>query len=151
MRIKTLKPQHGFTVIEMLVILVIIGILLSLLFVTHAGIAQKERNTERQRDIGELRDEIESYYAQNNKYPTLSELNSNQWRSTNMKGADREILRDPSNKSYSLAAKPVAKMYAYAVTSPSGTPCDNQETDCIQYTLTATLEGGGTFVKNNLN
>jgi prepilin-type N-terminal cleavage/methylation domain-containing protein len=150
MRIKTLT-QHGFTIIEMLVVVVIIGILLSLLFVTHAGISQKERNTERQRDISELRDEIESYYSQNNKYPTLDELNSSQWRNSNMKGAEREILRDPHGRSYMLATKPATNVYAYAVTSASGMPCDNQKADCTQYTLTATLEGGETFVKNNLN
>lgn len=150
MRVTT-RTQRGFTIIEIFVILVIIGILLSLLFVTHAGISQRERNTERQRDIGELRDEIESYYSQYNKYPTLSELNDTAWRKSNLKGIDHEILRDPSSKSYSFAAKPTKKIYAYTVTSASGTSCDNKKTDCTQYTLTATLEGGGTFVKNNLN
>lgn len=150
MSTKTLK-QNGFTIIEILVVLVIIGILGSLLFVTHAGIAQKERNTERQRDISELRDVIESYYSQYNRYPTLSDLNSSQWRTANMKGVDRETLRDPSSKSYDLVAKPAKQVYAYNVTSANGDPCDNKTADCTQYTLTATLEGGGTFVKNNLN
>ena len=38
-----------------------------------------------------------------------------------------------------------------AALSTSGSACDNAKIDCTQYTLTATLEGGGTYVKNNLN
>lgn len=150
MRAKNLT-QRGFTIIEIFVVLVIIGILLGLLLVTHAGISQRERNTERQRDVSELRDKLEAYYSLYNKYPSLTELNDGQWRKDNLKGIDREILRDPSSKSYELAAKPAKNIYAYAVTSASGNPCDNKKADCTQYTLTATLEGGGTYVKNNLN
>jgi Tfp pilus assembly protein PilE len=143
--------ERGVTVIELLVLLVIIGILAGLIISTHAGIAEKERNTERQRDVGELRDELEAYYSQYNKYPALAQVNNASWRQANMKGLDREVLRDPSSSSYKLAAMPAKDVYAYTVTSPSGKACDDVTITCTQYTLTATLEGGGTYVKNNLN
>jgi prepilin-type N-terminal cleavage/methylation domain-containing protein len=148
---KNLKQQRGFTVIELMVVAVIVGILLTLVLTTHAGIAQKERNTERERDIAELRDGLEAYYYLYSKYPTLTELNNTSWRSTNMKSIDKEVYRDPSGKSYNLIAKPAKAVYAYAVTSASGIACNNIKVACSQYTLTATLEGGGTYVKNNLN
>lgn len=148
---RNLRPQGGFTIIELVVVIVIIGILLALIVSTHAGVARSERNTERQRDIAELRDELEAYYAQNNFYPTLTELNSSSWRASNMKGLDDSVFQDPSSSSTSLVAKPAPDVYAYAVTSAKGTACDDNKTPCTQYTLTATLEGGGTFVKNNLN
>lgn len=142
---------RGVTTIELVVLLIIVGILGSLIFSTHAGIAEKERNTERQRDIGELRDELEAYYTQYNKYPTLTQINNTSWRTVNMKGLTNEVLRDPSSTSYDLAASPAKHIYAYKVTSASGKACDDVKVACTQYTLTATLEGGGTYVKTSLD
>jgi Tfp pilus assembly protein PilE len=143
--------NRGVTVIELLVLLVIVGILGGLVISTHAGITQKENNVSRQRDIDELRDELEAYYSRYTKYPTLSQINDSGWRANNMKGLSREVLRDPSSSSYLLAAKPAKHVYAYTVTAASGKPCNNEKIMCTQYTLTATLQGGGTYVKNNLN
>lgn len=148
-------PQRGFTTIELVLVLVIIGILATLVITTRSGVQQNERNTERQRDIKELRNGLESYFTQANQYPTLSDLNSAQWRSANMKSVEADVFRDPSDKSDTaegiLADKPADAVYAYTVTSASGAPCGTTKDPCTQYSLTATLEGGGTFVKNNLN
>lgn len=143
--------NQGVTVIELLVLLVIIGILTGLIISTHAGIALKQRNDRRQSDISDIRDELEAYYYQNNKYPTLAELNDASWRQKNMKGLDSSDLQDPSNTSNILVTAPAKDVYAYTVTSASGKACNDIKVICTQYTLTATLEGGGTFVKNNLN
>lgn len=143
--------NQGVTVIELLVLVVIIGILTGLIISTHAGIALKQRNTQRQNDISDIRDQLEAYYYQNNKYPTLQELNDATWRQKNMKGLDSSDLQDPSSKSDTVVATPAKDVYAYTVTSASGKACNNEKALCTQYTLTATIEGGGTFVKTNLN
>lgn len=108
-------------------------------------------NTERQTDIKVIHGQVEAYYAQNGYYPTLSDLNSTSWRSTNMKGIDKEALRDPSGSGYTLVAKPAANVYSYEVSAADGSACNNTTKDCAVYTLTATYEGGGTFTKTNLN
>lgn len=143
--------SRGVTVIELLVLVVIICILSGLIISTHAGIAKKQRNDARQQDISEIRNELEVYYTKYNKYPTLSELNNASWRAKYMQGLDGNTLQDPSSHTNSLASSPAAHVYAYTVTAASGKACDNIKTLCTQYTLTATLEGGGTYVKNNLN
>ncbi len=143
--------NQGVTVIELLVLVVIIGILSGLIISTHAGIAEKQRNDTRQQDISEIRDELEVYYTKYNKYPTLSELNNASWRTTYMKGLDSSVLQDPSSHTNTIISNPAKDAYAYTVTAASGKACDNVKALCTQYTLTATLEGGGTYVKNNLN
>lgn len=143
--------NQGVTVIELLVLVIIICILSALIASTHAGIAEKQRNDTRQQDISEIRDELEVYYTQYNKYPTLNELNDTTWRAKYMKGLDASVLQDPSNHSSIIIGKPAKDVYAYTVTAASGKACDNTKAICTQYTLTATLEGGGTYVKNNLN
>jgi len=132
-------------------VLVIIGILATVVFTTHSGVQQNKRNTERQADIKEMRDGLEGYFAATNRYPTLAELNDATWRSTHLKALEQAVFNDPSGNNDRFVDKAQTNTYTYSVTSASGTPCDNAKNPCTQYTLTATLEGGGTYTKNNLN
>src|SRR3990167_10979045 len=149
------KRQQGFTIVELLIVIVVIGILAALVITTFTGIQQKARNTERQTDVKALHGQVEAYYAQNGKYPTLANLNDTTWRTANMKGLDAEALKDPKGSAQTLVAAPAANDYAYAVFMADGTTaCTNVAdgtADCAVYTLTATKEGGGTYVKSNLN
>lgn len=148
----TLKSkQEGFTIVELLIVIIVIGILAGLVITTFTGIQQKTRNTERQTDIKAIHGQVEAYYAQEGKYPTLDNLNSDTWRASNMKGLDKEALRDPKSTSYTLASTPAANVYSYAVAASDDSACDNSTNDCSKYTLTATYEGSGTFAKSNLN
>ena len=156
--LKSFKRQEGFTIVELLIVIVVIGILAALVITTFTGIQQKARNTERETDIKALQGQIEAYYAQNGRYPTLANMNTAAWRTANMKGLDCEAVKDPKGTGvgtcttdaapYQLAAAAAANVYSYDVT-PAG--CDNSATDCTGYTLTATDEGGGTFTKSALN
>lgn len=147
------SKQQGFTIVELLIVIVVIGILAALVITTFTGIQQKARNTERETDIKALQGQIEAYYAQNGKYPTLANMNDSSFRSSNMKGLDAEALKDPKGSAQTLVAAAAANSYSYAVT-PSG--CDNGSGgDCSGYTLTATYEGtvngNATYVKTALN
>lgn len=150
MSIRTIR-QGGFTTIEIVLVLVVIGVLAALVITTRAGVQQNQRDSERQRDIKELRDGLEGYFANANQYPTLANLNDDNWRATNLKALEPNVFQDPSGKSNKLVDKPAADVYTYSVTSASGAPCGSAATPCTQYTLTATLEGGGTYTKSNLN
>ncbi len=140
----------GFTIVELLIVIVVIGILAALVVVTYNGIQQKARDTERKTDINALHGQLEAYQAQNGKYPTLANVNDTAFRATDMKGLDPAALQDPKGSAQTLVAGAGdSKDYGYDVT-PAG--CDNGAGgDCLQYTLTATLEGGGTYVKKSLN
>jgi prepilin-type N-terminal cleavage/methylation domain-containing protein len=143
------KKTSGFTIVELLIVIVVIGILAALVITTYNGIQQKARDTERKTDINAIHGQVEAYSAQNGKYPTLANVNDATFRSTNMKGLDGAALQDPKGTAQTLVGTPSATAYSYA-TSPSG--CDNGAGgDCTSYVLTATLEAGGTYVKQSLN
>lgn len=140
---------RGFTIVELLIVIVVIGILAALVVVTYSGIQQKARDTERKTDVNALHGQLEAYQAQNGKYPTLANANDSAWRTTNMKGLDSAALQDPKGTAQTLVGTAAANVYAYVVTPAT---CDNAAAgDCTAYTLTATLEGGGTYAKTSLN
>lgn len=146
---RSLKQQKGFTIVELLIVIVVIGILATLVIVTFTGIQQKARNTKRQTDINAIQSHLEAYKAQNGYYPTMAHVNDSTWRGTNMKGLDPAALQDPKGSSQALAATTSATQYGYAPVNDAGTDCSSDETTCSGYTLTATLEGGGTYQKQS--
>jgi len=148
------RKQQGFTIVELLIVIIVIGILATLVITTFTGIQQKARDTKRQTDINALQGQIEAYFAQNGFYPTLTNMNTPSFVSGQLKGLDSTALCDPSEKTSpcTLADNPAANVYAYHVRAADGTTtCDNSTNNCAQYTLTATLEAGGTFAKSSLN
>ncbi len=157
------QRKQGFTIVELLIVIVVIGILAGLVITTYSGIQQRARNTERQTDLKAVQGQLEAYFAQNGRYPTSgtqasataglggTSANNVTFIGTDMKGLDKEALRDPKATpgDYSLATGSTTNKYAYAAT-PSA--CDNSSTDCTGYTLTAKQEGSGNdIVYNSLN
>ncbi len=144
------KKQSGFTIVELLIVIVVIGILALLVVNTFSGIQKKARDSERQTDINALHGQLEAYYAQNAKYPSLANLQDGTWVSTNLKGLDPKALIDPNQNQSTgtIQGSNAANQYGYVVTPAN---CDNSTTDCTAYALTATLESGSTFAKNSLN
>lgn len=145
--------QQGFTIVELLIVIVVIGILAALVITTFTGIQQKARDTERTTDIKAIHGQVEAYYASKGYYPTRTNLNNSGWRTTNMKGLDQEALKDPKGSSYDTAATVSATQYRYDVLTTAGASCEGDETTCATYTLEADLEGTNpaTFSKSNLN
>ena len=148
---KISKRQQGFTIVELLIVIVVIGILAALVITTYTGIQAKARNSKRQTDVNAVQTQLEAYFAQSGHYPSLADMNSGSWLTANMKSLDQGALKDPQGSSQTLASSPAAKTYAYEVANSSGTSCEADDTTCATYTLTATLEGGGTFAKSNLD
>ena len=160
------KNNRGFTIVELLIVIVVIGILALLVITTYSGIQAKARNSKRQTDIASVQTQLEAYFSQNGYYPSLTDMNTgtsatssadSSWASTNMKSLDQTALTDPSNPNQSkqLKSAPAAKWYAYAVTDSNGNSCESDDTTCAKYTLTATYEGTvngqSTYTKSNLD
>ena len=103
------QRQSGFTIVELLIVIVIIGILATLVIVTFSGVQQRARDSERKTDINAIAGQIEAVYATLGTYPGRDALNDATTRSTLEIRLDTKALADPSNPtSTSLAAKPMA-------------------------------------------
>jgi len=73
-----LKNQKGFTLLEILVVTVIIGILASFTTANLMGGVPRARDTQRKNDLKQLQTALQLYYADNNQYPPSD---SCQWSS----------------------------------------------------------------------
>lgn len=143
------RKQSGFTIVELLIVIVVIGILAAIVITTFTGVQKKGRDADRKSDINAIDSQVEVYFAENAKYPSLTDMNTASFRSANLKGLQDDALTDPKGSGPTLVGAPASNAYAYE-TAPSG--CDNGTNgDCTGFTLTATLESGGTFVKTGSN
>lgn len=144
------QKSKGFTIVELLIVIVVIAILATLVIVTFTGIQQKARDSKRETDIDALDSHLEAFYANDGYYPTVTDLQSATWVSANMKGLDPTGLVDPNGGTITGNA-PASGTYAYSyVTQGCTTSQPSSSTnECTGFTLTAELESGGTFAKES--
>ena len=76
------KPR-GFTIVELLIVIVVIAILAAISVVAYSGIQQRARDSQRENDIKILTKALELYYIDNGKYPPGGgSTNINSWWTT---------------------------------------------------------------------
>lgn len=141
------KRQSGFTIVELLIVIIVIGILATLVIVTFTGIQQKARDNQRQTDVAAVASHVEAFNAQNGYYPSLADLQTASFLSSNLKGLDPDALIDP--KGSALAGTTSSTAYGYETTGCTNTTATSATNQCTGFTMTATLEAGGTYVKKS--
>src|SRR6185437_14654013 len=95
------QKSKGFTIVELLIVIVVIAILATLVIVTFTGIQQKARDSQRQTDITALDQHLEAFYGENGYYPTLKDLQTTSFVADNMKGLDPQALVSPEGTAIS--------------------------------------------------
>lgn len=134
---KKISNQKGFTIIELLIVIVVIGILAGLVLNTFRGIQARARDTERQTDINAIATQLEVFHTDNGNYP-LAITDASLFP-----GLDAEAVVAPNS----------GETYTYSPVESDGTTTCTAAADCASFTLEATLEddGAGTYTKTSLN
>lgn len=63
------KQRSGFTLVELLIVIVVIAILASISIVAYQGIQSRARDTQRLQDVKTIAKAMEMYYADKGVYP----------------------------------------------------------------------------------
>lgn len=140
MSIKSLrKNQSGFTIVELLIVIVIIGILAALVFVQFNNSQAKARDAERKADLRQLSGKLAEYNAEKGTYPAggVSGLCGTPGK---LGGTPEKTCADPMNTG--------SHVYTYTP-SPSG--CDETTTQCTSYELNVALEKSNVAAENAAN
>ena len=69
-QIKAMKSQKGFTIVELLIVIVIIGILAAIVIVAYNGITNRAKASKTQSTVANIVKKAEAYNAENGTYPT---------------------------------------------------------------------------------
>jgi type II secretory pathway pseudopilin PulG len=107
-----LKTKHdGFTVPELLLMVLVIIILAGLVLTNYQAARAKERDTQRIKDVNLIDSKLETYYNQNNAYPAS-------FTSKDLFGIADENLKDPNNQLIVIHAPVGDSTAAQAVPNP---------------------------------
>lgn len=121
------KTTNGFTLVELLIVIVVIAVLASISIVTYNGIQQRANNTSVQADLSTAAKLLELHNIDNSRYPSSAELASMENRLSFSKGsyqtASNAVLYCQSSDqlSYALIGKSKSDT-SYIVTSSNQTP-----------------------------
>lgn len=66
---KDMKKEKGFTLIELMVVVAIIGILMSMAIPTYKNMVKRAKETVLRHNLFVIRDAIDQYYQDKGKYP----------------------------------------------------------------------------------
>ncbi len=140
-----IRPADGgFTLIELLIVVAIIGLLASVVLVGLGGFRARGRDARRIADIRETQNALELFYTKNNKYPTISGVNSwDSLKSSLISGGIgvSTIPNDPlhssdSNKTYEYGVSSDQQNYVLkAVLEDSNNPALTDDVDGTIYGL----------------
>lgn len=72
----TKDTSRGFTIVELLIVIVVIGILAAITIVAYNGLQQRARDSERTTEVRAVQKAIEMYYIDEGKYPSAGTDNA---------------------------------------------------------------------------
>lgn len=70
--IKAMKAEKGFTIVELLIVIVVIGILASIVIVAFNGVQNRAKTQSSQASASNVQKKIEAYNAATGSYPTIT-------------------------------------------------------------------------------
>ena len=100
------KKAYGFTIVELLIVIVVIGILAAVSIVAYSGIQGRARDSQRLQDIATIRKALEMYKTEQGRYPVpVANPGVNNWEASvdpnflqSLQGYISKAPVDPMNK-----------------------------------------------------
>jgi len=65
------KKYYGFTIVELLIVIVVIGVLAAISVAAYSGIQGKARDSQRLQDLASIQKALELYKVENGRYPPV--------------------------------------------------------------------------------
>jgi len=150
------RPKRGFTIVEVLVVLVVIAILTGIATYVYTGYQATSRNNSRSTQAHIIADSLEDYYNKNGEYPSVPSIVNQQGIASQPGSVVQNTLSLPDPKVLILPGSSSTTTNSLTQTDPSTTQLayngdsDDDEdkcttdvnTGCDEFTLQWEDEGG---------
>jgi len=143
------KTTSGFTIVEVLVVVAIIGVLTTVGFVSYGSIEAGARDSQRSSQLTVMSEALEKYYDQNGEYPGCSAMAASPETiaSTTLKGIDSAVFTVPdvaagTNSILPSCADLTGSDDNFAYIGDGSTACTTGSA-CLQYVLKYREESTG--------
>lgn len=113
---KNTKSSLGFTIVELLVVIVVIGILAAITIVSYTGISQKAIVASLQSDLSNASKQLSIYQVVNGSYPTGLDASK-----CFVPASDNMCLKPSGTNSYDYQSDNGANPQTFSLTSTNGT------------------------------
>lgn len=113
--IKSIRKESGFTIVELLVVIVVIGILASITVVSYTGVTQRATKSANQTNASTVISAASAVFAETGAFPVTSATPA-----TALANLNAGVAKVPSTISVSSATATNANTISYRVTA-SGT------------------------------
>jgi type II secretion system protein G len=111
------RPSAGFTLVELLVVIVILGVLAGVVIFAVSGVTSKASSNACQTDVKTVENALEVWKAQSGTYPSVGTPGQTQLTT----GPNATLRSWPSSSQYTITLDP-ATAGQVDVTLPGGTP-----------------------------
>src|SRR5674476_19977 len=101
LRSRKSPKSSGFTIVELLVVIVVIGILAAITIVSYTGISQRATVASIQSDLSNSAQQLKLYYTEYGAYPT-NDLSTGNHCPTSPNNDTKYCLKLSSGNSYSI-------------------------------------------------
>jgi len=141
---------HGFTIVELIIVVIVIGIVVSLGIVSFTQVQTNVRNDQRVADVTTIAEGLEDYYRANGVYPSCATMTQSVATVASLLDIEEGALTAPT------AADGTNSITCSLLTAGSGpdsygyvgdlTSQCTAGTFCLEFTLQYRQEGTGTII-----
>ncbi|NTW62053.1 prepilin-type N-terminal cleavage/methylation domain-containing protein [Candidatus Saccharibacteria bacterium] len=143
--------RFGFTVIELLVAISVIGVLATIVTISFSSIQKTSRDAQRSSRVELISEALEKYYDKNGEYPSCVAMKAlaNTVTSSTLPGLDPNVLATPTSASGTNSISTCSDLSSitgdfFAYTGDTSTNCTDSPTGyCTTYTLQYREESSG--------
>jgi prepilin-type N-terminal cleavage/methylation domain-containing protein len=147
------KNKHGFTIVELTVVVVIIAILAAISIVVYSKVQVTARDSDRAAKVKAIAESLENYYNKNGEYPgcTAMTQSGSTVSSGVLGGISSSILLAPKSASGTTNSITCTSVTSGSTTDAFGYVGDGSATcntgaACLQFTLQYLEEGTGNVI-----
>jgi prepilin-type N-terminal cleavage/methylation domain-containing protein len=149
------KAKSGFTILELLVVITIIGILTTITIISYSVIQANSRDSQRSSKVTVIAEALEKYYDKNGEYPSCAAMSAQPTTvlSNTLPGIDPTALTFPKTTSGTNSILPNCNDLnsnsgdVIAYIGDGSSTCQTQ--DCLQWTIKYKQEGSGRTITVN--